>query len=127
VQVVTDRAQVRQIITHLVSNGIRFGAGSPVFVRVQANLAGGAQVEVIDGGPGIPDEDHLRIFDEFVQLARDENGDSAGIEGTGLGLPIARRLARLLGGDIDLSSTEGVGSTFRLLLPDRLGTALAER
>jgi signal transduction histidine kinase len=125
VHVVTDRAQVRQIVTHLVSNAIRFGAGSPVFVRVQASRGGGAQVEVVDGGPGIALEDHLRIFDEFVQLARDENGDSAGIEGTGLGLPIARRLARLLGGDIDLSSTVGVGSTFRLTLPDSLGTAPA--
>jgi len=123
--VVSDRAQVRQVITHLVSNAIRFGAGSPVFVRVQENRSGGVQVEVVDGGPGIPDEDHLRIFDEFVQLARDENGDSTGIEGTGLGLPIARRLARLLGGDIDLSSTVGVGSTFRFTLPDSLGTAPA--
>ncbi|HEU4562402.1 MAG TPA: HAMP domain-containing sensor histidine kinase, partial [Longimicrobium sp.] len=114
VYTVSGRQQVRQILEHLVSNAIRFGAGAPVFVRVQAVRGGGAQVEVVDGGPGILPEDQGRIFDEFVQLARDENGDSTGIDGTGLGLPIARRLARLLGGEIDLSSTVGVGSTFRL-------------
>ncbi|HET7234740.1 MAG TPA: HAMP domain-containing sensor histidine kinase [Longimicrobium sp.] len=126
VRVVTDRSQVRQLIEHLVSNAIKFGGGKPVFVRVQAARGGGAQVEVVDGGPGIPPEDQGRIFDEFVQLARDENGDSTGIDGTGLGLPIARRLARLLGGHIDLSSTVGVGSTFRLTLPERFGAATAE-
>ncbi len=119
VQALSGRKQVRQILEHLVSNAIRFGAGAPVFVRVQAVRGGGAQVEVVDGGPGIQPEDQGRIFDEFVQLARDENGDSAGIDGTGLGLPIARRLARLLGGEVDVSSTAGVGSTFRLTLPER--------
>jgi signal transduction histidine kinase len=119
VRATSGRQQVRQILEHLVSNAIRFGAGAPVFVRVQAVRGGGVQVEVVDGGPGIAPEDQGRIFDEFVQLARDENGDSAGIEGTGLGLSIARRLARLLGGEIDLSSTVGVGSTFRFTLPDR--------
>ena len=126
VHIVSDRKQVRQILVHLVSNALRFGAGAPVFASVRAAREGGAQVEVVDGGPGIPPEDHLRIFDEFVQLARDENGDSTGIDGTGLGLPIARRLARLLGGDIDLSSTVGVGSTFRLTLPERIGVAPAQ-
>jgi signal transduction histidine kinase len=123
VSVVSDRRQVRQVLENLVSNAIRFGGGAPVFVRVQAARGGGAQVEVVDGGPGIAPEDQGRIFDEFVQLARDENGDSTGVDGTGLGLPIARRVARLLGGQLDLSSTVGVGSTFRFTLPDRVADA----
>jgi signal transduction histidine kinase len=119
VRVVTDRARLRQVLESLVSNAIRFGAGAPVWVRVEP-ARGGARVEVVDGGPGIPREDLGRIFDEFVQLARDENGDSAGVEGTGLGLPIAQRVARLLEGTIEVSSTPGVGSTFSLTLPDQV-------
>ncbi len=115
--VTTDPRRVRQVLLNLISNAMKFGAGSPVWVRVQPSREGGVQVEVTDGGPGIAPDDLGRIFDEFVQLARDENGDSAGIDGTGLGLPIARQLARLLGGRIDVSSTVGVGSTFRLTLP----------
>jgi signal transduction histidine kinase len=88
-----------------------------VFASVGVAREGGAQVEVVDGGPGIPPEDHLRIFDEFVQLAREDNTEAPGREGTGLGLSIARRLAVALGGTLEASSTVGVGSTFRLTLP----------
>ena len=116
-KILTDPLRLRQVLINLVSNAVKFGAGAPVFVNVRSRGAGGAENEVVDNGPGIPNEDLGRIFDEFVQLARDENGDSTGIDGTGLGLPIARRLARLLGGDIEVSSTVGVGSTFRLTLP----------
>ena len=116
-KILTDPLRLRQVLINLVSNAVKFGAGAPVFVNVRSRGAGGAEIEVVDNGPGIPNEDLGRIFDEFVQLARDENGDSTGIDGTGLGLPIARRLARLLGGDIEVSSTVGVGSTFRLTLP----------
>jgi signal transduction histidine kinase len=115
--VVTDPRRVRQILLNLVSNAVRFGAGAPVWVRVAPAREGGVQVEVTDGGPGIAPEDQGRIFDEFVQLARDENGDSSGIDGTGLGLPIARQLARLVDGRIEVSSSPGLGSTFRLILP----------
>ncbi len=113
----TDPRRARQVIAHLVSNAVKFGKGAPVVVRCRRERSGEVVVEVTDGGPGIPTEDLIRIFDEFVQLERDENGDSSGVDGTGLGLPIARRMARLLGGDVEASSTEGVGSTFRLVLP----------
>jgi len=115
--VTTDARRVRQVLLNLVSNALKFGGGSPVWVRVRPSAEGGTEVEVTDGGPGIAPEDISRIFDEFVQLARDENGDSTGVDGTGLGLPIAQQLSRLLGGRIDVSSTVGVGSTFRLTLP----------
>ena len=115
--VATDPRRVRQVLGNLVSNAIKFGRGSPVWVSCATSPGGGVDVEVVDGGDGIAPADVSRIFDEFVQLARDENGDSAGIDGTGLGLPISRRIARLLGGSLDVSSTPGVGSTFRLTLP----------
>jgi signal transduction histidine kinase len=71
---------------------------------------GGVLVEVVDHGPGIPPDDLDRIFEEFVQLGE------PGV-GTGLGLPIARRLAELQGGTLDARSNPGEGSTFRLFLP----------
>jgi signal transduction histidine kinase len=114
---VTDPRRLRQVLLNLLTNAVKFGPGAPVFVNLRAMAGGGLQIEVVDGGPGIGGDDQDRIFDEFVQLARDENGDSTGIDGTGLGLPIARRVARLLGGEVDVSSTPGVGSTFRVTLP----------
>ena len=112
----TDPRRLRQILMNLISNAIKFGAGSPVWVHLSPGRGGGLVIEVTDGGPGISDEDQARIWDEFVQLGRADNVANAR-EGTGLGLPISRRLARVLGGSLDVSSTVGVGSTFRLTLP----------
>jgi signal transduction histidine kinase len=115
--VVTDPRRVRQVLLNLLSNAIKFGNGLPVWLNCGRSPDGGVEFEVVDGGDGIAPEDLNRIFDEFVQLARGENGEGDPHEGTGLGLPIARRLTRLLGGRLDVSSTPGVGSTFRLTLP----------
>ncbi|MBV9774960.1 MAG: hypothetical protein JO040_13485 [Gemmatimonadetes bacterium] len=115
--VVTDPRRVRQILMNLLSNAIKFGRGKPIMVSCGLSSEGGVEVEVVDGGGGIADEDLNRIFEEFVQLGVDFIGGAAPSEGTGLGLPISRRLARLLGGRLEVSSTLGVGSTFRLVLP----------
>ena len=111
VTIVSDPRRVRQVMLNLVSNAIKFGAGNPVTVVCRATPEGGVQIEVRDSGPGIPEADLTRIFDEFVQL-----GQSAQ-PGTGLGLPISRRLVELLGGKLDLESEVGKGSCFRVTLP----------
>jgi len=108
--VVGDARRIRQILLNLLSNAVKFGEGRPVDVRALRG-EGRTLVEVRDRGPGISAEDVPRIFEDFVQL--DEHSSS----GTGLGLPIARRLAEMLGGSLEVSSTPGAGSTFRLLLP----------
>ncbi len=113
----TDPRWLRQVLSNLLSNAIKFGKGMPVWVNCSRGYDGGVEIEVVDGGDGIAPEDQARVFDEFVQLARHENDESAGHDGTGLGLPIARRVATLLGGTLDAASTPGVGSTFRLTLP----------
>ena len=113
----TDPRRLRQILLNLVSNGIKYGGGSPVWVSVRAVDGGGAVIEVTDGGGGIDAADQARIFDEFVQLGREDNVDGPAREGTGLGLPIARRLAGALGGTLEVTSSPGVGTTFRLTLP----------
>jgi signal transduction histidine kinase len=118
VTIVSDPRRVRQVMLNLVSNAIKFGGGKPVRVICRATPDGGVQIEVIDTGAGIPDEDLSRIFDEFVQL-----GQSAQ-PGTGLGLPISRRLVELLGGKLELESEVGKGSCFRVTLPP--GIAVGE-
>jgi signal transduction histidine kinase len=73
-----------------------------------------AQFAVSDTGCGIAERNLDRIFDEFYQVARPEGGP---VEGSGLGLPVARRLAQLLHGRIDVDSAIGRGSAFTLRLP----------
>ena len=109
--IVTDPRRVRQILLNLMSNAIKFGEGKPVKVRCTRQEKGWMELEVVDLGGGIPPEDLPRIFDEFVQLSNAAGG------GTGLGLPISRRLAELLGGELQAESTPGAGSVFRLRLP----------
>jgi PAS domain S-box-containing protein len=111
-----DALRVRQILLNLLANALRFGAGHPV--RLEARrCAGGVEVGVVDSGPGICADDRERIFDDFVQLGE-------GGAGTGLGLPVARRLAELQGGTLTVESEPGEGSVFRLVLP-ALAPALA--
>ncbi|HUF26035.1 MAG TPA: ATP-binding protein [Gemmatimonadaceae bacterium] len=124
VNVTTDPRRVRQILLNLLSNAIKFGRGNPIHVISTVRDDGGVTVDVTDRGVGIPPEDLPRVFDEFVQLARTPEH-----EGTGLGLPISRRLALLLQGELSAESVVGQGSTFRLVLPAQLdpGTAAREQ
>ncbi len=113
--IVSDPRRVRQIILNLLSNAIKFGEGKPIRVMCKHAEGGGVEVEVIDQGVGIAEEDVSRIFEEFVQVSESKQ------PGTGLGLPISRRLAQLLDGFLSVSSVLGQGSTFRLKLPASLG------
>ena len=110
--VVSDPRRLRQILLNLLSNAIKFGGGKPIHVRSTPTADGGIVIEVRDEGEGIATTDLEKIFDEFVQL-----GKTQLTEGTGLGLPISRRLAEMLHGVLDVESEVGVGSVFRLTLP----------
>ena len=107
----TDARRVRQIVLNLLSNALKFTERGSVTIVLERRPPRRAAVSVVDTGAGIPPEDQARVFDEFVQLGT-TNG------GTGLGLPISRRLARLLGGELTLDSTPGRGCCFTLTLPD---------
>jgi signal transduction histidine kinase/CheY-like chemotaxis protein len=108
-----DADRVRQILTNLIGNAIKFTEMGMVRVTAEARRSVVA-INVTDTGVGIPESQLGRIFDEFVQvdstLARRQGG-------TGLGLAIASRLARLMGGEISVSSVVGSGSRFTLTLP----------
>ena len=112
--IISDPRRVRQILLNLLSNAIKFGEGKPICVRCKQCDNKGVQVEVVDKGVGIAPEDMARIFEEFVQVSESKQ------PGTGLGLPISRRLAQLLDGELTVCSTPGEGSTFRLTLPASL-------
>jgi signal transduction histidine kinase len=112
----TDPRRVRQILLNLLSNAIKFGHDGPIHVSSTAD-DGWLDIAVQDRGPGIAPADLPRIFDEFVQLEHAGREPRAQASGTGLGLPISKRLALLLGGTLDAESVQGDGSTFRLRLP----------
>jgi signal transduction histidine kinase len=106
--ITTDGDRVLQVITNFLKNAFRWTPdGSEIDVSLEA-IDGWVSVSVSDGGPGISRADQEQIFSPFV--SRDS-------QGTGLGLPIARELAGVLGGSISVSSTLGQGSTFSVRLP----------
>jgi len=111
ITVTTDPRRVRQILLNLLSNAIKFGRKKPITVQCTPNDEGGVSIAVTDKGEGISEEDKARVFEEFVQVSPTQQ------PGTGLGLPISRRLAHLLDGSLEMESTLGEGSTFRLNLP----------
>jgi signal transduction histidine kinase len=112
--IVSDPRRVRQVLLNLLSNAIKFGEGKPIKVQCKQTEDHGVELAVIDEGVGIAAEDIPRIFEEFVQVSESKQ------PGTGLGLPISRRLAQLLDGSLTVCSTPGEGSTFRLTLPASL-------
>jgi signal transduction histidine kinase/DNA-binding response OmpR family regulator len=119
----TDQGKVSQILRNLISNALKFTRRGYVRLTAQADGRGSIVFSVEDTGIGIAPGDQERVFDEFVQI---ENEMQAKVKGTGLGLPLSKRLAELLGGTISLKSAVGVGSTFQVTIPIRLGHAALE-
>ena len=118
-----DEGKVSQILRNLISNALKFTEEGEVrvFARVDTT-AQRVTITVSDTGIGICQDDIDRIFEEFSQV---ENALQHRTKGTGLGLPLCRQLAALLGGELDLVSEPGQGSRFSLVLPLRYGQSLA--
>jgi signal transduction histidine kinase len=111
----SDRQKVKQIVLNLLSNALKFTpSGSVTMTASYDARVRQVAIAVKDTGVGIPDEDQVKVFEDFRQL---DSSPARGYGGTGLGLSICRRLAQILGGTIDLLSTPGRGSTFTLRLP----------
>ncbi len=117
----TDEAKVAQILRNMISNALKFTERGEVLVSAMYDAETMCySLEVADTGIGIAPGDHDLVFQEFSQVA---NLLQYRAKGTGLGLPLSRRLAELLGGTLSLRSTPGVGSTFTLCIPMSLGQA----
>jgi len=110
----TDRTKLQQILINLLSNALKFTHEGEV--KVTANRAGSDQVRIAvsDTGVGISENDLPRVFEEFRQVGTAGRG---GRPGTGLGLAITRKLIELVGGEIQVSSRLGEGSTFTVVIP----------
>ena len=108
----TDPARVRQIVVNLLSNALKFTERGEVAVRATGE-SGSVVISVADTGPGIPADALDAIFEEFQQV----KGSDPQHKGTGLGLPITKGFAELLGGSISVQSEVGRGSTFTVRVP----------
>lgn len=105
----TDERKLSQILRNLVANALKFTHQGQVRVWAQPGPRDTVVFAVQDTGVGIAPEDQERIFEEFVQV---QGPHQHGVKGTGLGLPLSRRLAELLGGSLTVESQPGKGSTF---------------
>ncbi len=119
----TDEGKLSQILRNLLSNALKYTEQGEVRVTATLTDRGRVSFRVKDSGIGIPAEHHLRIFEEFVQV---RNPLQTRTKGSGLGLPLSRKFAELLGGDIALDSEPGRGSTFSLDIPTTLPGASRE-
>ena len=108
-----DRGRVLQILENLISNAFKYGA-EPVLLAARANDAGWIDLEVSDGGDGVPAALRSTVFDTFMQAA-DDNGQRAG--GVGLGLSVVRALAEAHGGSARYESVDPHGARFVVRLP----------
>ena len=110
-----DENKVSQVLRNFIANALKFTERGEVRVSVQWHEAEQTvRFAVADTGIGIAAADREKIFEEFTQLA---NPAQRRFKGTGLGLPLCRKLAGLMGGRIELTSELGIGSTFALVLP----------
>jgi PAS domain S-box-containing protein len=131
----SDEAKLRQILTNLIGNAVKFTKNGGVTVRASLDAKNSNKntialwFEVTDTGSGIAESDLKQLFDPFVQAPAGQNS----LEGTGLGLPISRRFAHLMGGDIKVFSQVGKGTTFRFSIivqdgnPENITVASRER
>ena len=112
--VLGDATRVKQVLTNLLSNAIKYNRrGGGVTVSSRPAAGGMVEVAVSDTGLGMTEMQMASLFEPYNRLGR----EGSGVEGTGIGLVISRRLAELMGGSLGVSSRAGEGSTFTLRLP----------
>ena len=112
-----DETKLRQCLTNFLSNGFKFTKNGTVTLDVKARMVDDVEFidfAVIDTGAGMSPEGVAKVFEEYTQA---ERSTSANYGGTGLGLPISKKFAEMMGGDVIVTSEEGVGSVFTMSVP----------
>lgn len=116
-----DEALLKRAVMNLLDNAVKYTpVDGNVYAEAEPTVGGGVRIRVRDTGPGVPPEDRGHIFERFFRVGSD--GRRPGLadgSGAGLGLPIARWIARSHGGDLQLIDSGSAGSTFEILLPPR--------
>jgi len=112
VEVHGDPARLSQIFGNLIENAIKYSPGGGVVELYHKRVKGFDHIWVRDQGLGMSEEGRKKLFSRFVRLEQDQS-----IRGTGLGLFIVRRLIEAHGGEIEVESSEGEGTTFQVILP----------
>jgi len=122
----TDLTKLKQSVINLLSNAAKFTKGGTVTLRLAREKRDGSpwvKFEVADSGIGMTDEQMSRLFQAFTQA---DSSTTRNFGGTGLGLTITRHFCAMLGGSIEVKSKPGQGSTFTIMLPDRVIQAVAD-
>ena len=122
-EIVTDEGKLSQVLRNFLSNAVKFTERGEIRLRATPLPDDRVELAVTDTGIGIAPEHLERAFEEFVQIESPLQGR---VKGTGLGLPLTRKIARLLGGEVTVRSAPGTGSTFAVVIPRRFTPAAAE-
>ena len=112
-----DETKLRQCLTNFLSNAFKFTKNGKVTLDVRSEIKNDIEFinfSVIDTGAGMSPEGVAKVFEEYTQA---ERSTSANYGGTGLGLPISKKFAELMGGDVTVTSKEGEGSVFSIIVP----------
>lgn len=121
VRVFADRRRVQQVLRNVMENARKYGGDQ---ILVEGFVLGDQYLIIVsDNGPGVPDEETQKVFEDFEQLSKGDARDSSGM---GLGLPIARRLARAMGGDVWYERRFPTGARFCYSLPLNRRTVLID-
>lgn len=122
-----DSARIRQVLGNVIGNAVKFTKEGSITINVdyepidEKNI--NLKIRVADTGIGIMKQDYDKIFESFSQVDSRRNRE---VEGTGLGLAISQRLIHLMNGTIDVESEYGVGSVFKICIPQKIATATEE-
>ncbi len=111
--IMADRTRLKQVLANLLSNAIKYNRENGRVTVSCQEAQGGLRISVIDTGQGLTEEGIAEIFEPFARLDAEQDG----IEGTGIGLTITKRLVELMGGQLGVESTLGVGCTFWVKFP----------
>ena len=109
-----DQTKLRQILFNMLSNAAKFTKEGTITLRIKPESKDKLRFEVVDTGIGMNKKQISKVFEEFTQA---ESSTSANYGGTGLGLPISKKMTEMMGGIMEVESEEGRGTTFSIIIP----------
>ena len=109
-----DQTKLRQILFNMLSNAAKFTKKGKITLQVDIEKKTKIKFDIIDTGIGMSEDQLNNVFEEFTQA---ESSTSKDYGGTGLGLPISKKMTEMMGGEMDVKSTKGEGTTFSITIP----------